>query len=148
MVMSLVYLQGLRKTETHASNPLSYTPTLLWLLWCCLCPSFTIRLVRWFNRFNRLPYNVARIRLSRRTTLCVICKLFLRIWMTCVCEIVFINTPTTQDHILKWGKVFKRNRNLMWFFGFSKFLIEASNRILLIWTLWNSNLNRSRYYKL
>lgn len=33
------------------------------------------------------------------TTLCVIHKLLFRVWVLCVCELVFVDAPTTQEKI-------------------------------------------------
>uniref|UniRef100_A0A2H1VW30 SFRICE_015534 n=1 Tax=Spodoptera frugiperda TaxID=7108 RepID=A0A2H1VW30_SPOFR len=46
-------------------------------------------LVRWLG--NWLPRNVQRVRFPHGATLCVIHKLLLRVWVSCVCEILFVS---------------------------------------------------------
>ncbi|KAF9810371.1 hypothetical protein SFRURICE_008627 [Spodoptera frugiperda] len=48
----------------------------------------TARLARWLG--NWLPCNVSRVRFPHGTTLCVIHRLLFRVWVSCVCAIIFI----------------------------------------------------------
>uniref|UniRef100_A0A2H1VZK6 SFRICE_016166 n=1 Tax=Spodoptera frugiperda TaxID=7108 RepID=A0A2H1VZK6_SPOFR len=68
----------------------------------------TAQLARW--RGNSLPRNVSRVRFPLGGTLCVIHKLLFRVWVSCVCELVFmfVNAPTTQEKILMRSKIKKK----------------------------------------
>ncbi|KAF9794504.1 hypothetical protein SFRURICE_008777, partial [Spodoptera frugiperda] len=49
--------------------------------------NLTARLVRWLG--NWLPRNGSRVRLPHGATLCVIHKLLFRVWVSCVCELIW-----------------------------------------------------------
>ncbi|KAF9803210.1 hypothetical protein SFRURICE_002917 [Spodoptera frugiperda] len=55
----------------------------------------TARLARWLG--NWLPCNVSRVRFPHGTTLCVIHRLLFRVWVSCVCELIY-----RKDNLSVW----------------------------------------------
>uniref|UniRef100_A0A2H1WTM1 SFRICE_022728 n=1 Tax=Spodoptera frugiperda TaxID=7108 RepID=A0A2H1WTM1_SPOFR len=60
----------------------------------------SLSLASWLG--NWLPCNVSCVRFPHGTTLCVIHRLLFRVWLSCICEIVYLSLLKTV--FFKWNK--------------------------------------------